>query len=317
MNRTQPVSAVSIGIGFAIAAAILSGISVFLNGKAVRAFDDSSVFTTAKNVLVGLAFVALLLRPGATGAVRELSRSNKGRLIAIAAVGGSIPFILFFEGLSQAAPANAAIIQKSLFIWVGLLALPLLGERLGWAQVGALGALLVAQLMIGRPSAIEVGRGEVMVLAATLFWSVEIIIARKALAQVPTQVVATARMALGAVILLGYLVVTGRAGDLGHFNAEQVRWLIVTAALLFTYVSLWYGALKRAPATIVTSLLAIAAPITVGLQVWDGRSAPDGEQLAGYVLLIIAGLTVGLLALVPGRRTRASDITGAMPGSAR
>ncbi len=316
MKRVQPGNAVTIGVCLAIAAAIVSGVSVFVNGKAVREFDDSSVFTTVKTVIVGIAFLSLLLRPGATSAVRGLSRTNLWRLGAIAVVGGSIPFILFFEGLGQAAPANAAIIQKSLFLWVGLLAVPMLGERLGWAQVGALAALVLAQLLIGRPAGIELGRGELMVLAATLLWSAEIIIARKALATVPAQVAATARMALGAIILLAYIVITGRAGDLVQFSAEQVGWLAITALLLFAYVSLWYGALKRAPAGVVTSLLTVAAPITVSLQVWDGRAAPAGEQLAGYVLLSLAALAIGAMALT-NLRWRTTDGRIAATGGAQ
>jgi len=60
----------------------------------------------------------------------------------IAIVGGSLPFLLFFTGLSLASAPSAAFIHKTLFIWVAFLAVPFLGERLGWAQICALGVLL-------------------------------------------------------------------------------------------------------------------------------------------------------------------------------
>ena len=44
-------------------------------------------------------------------------------------IGGSVPFVLFFEGLARAEATQAAFIQKTLVIWVALLAVPLLRER--------------------------------------------------------------------------------------------------------------------------------------------------------------------------------------------
>ena len=288
------------GIGLAMAAALISGVSVFINGKAVRSFDDASRFHDRKEHTGGVAFVALLLRSGSAATVRQLSRRDYVRLGAIPIVGGSMPFILFFEGLRQATPANAAIVQKSLFLWVGFLAVPFLGERLGWGQVAALATLVCAQLLIGRPAGLDVGRGEMLILAATLLWSVEIVIARKALGGIPAPVARTARMSAGAVILLGYLGATGRIADLGRFDAEQWRWLVITGVLLGAYVSTWYAALKRAPATAVTCVLTVAAPITIGLQVWDGRAMPTSEQALGYALLLAAVATIAAVTMLPG-----------------
>jgi drug/metabolite transporter (DMT)-like permease len=314
MNRFHRNRATTLGIGLALGAALISGVSVFINGKAVRHFDDASVFTTAKNSLVGLAFVALLLQRGAAPSRRAITRGDWARLGAISAVGGSIPFILFFEGLSLATPANAALIQKSLFLWVGFLAVPFLGERLGWAQVAALATLVVAQLLVGRPAAIDIGRGEFMVLIATLLWSVEVVIARKALGAVPVRVVATARLGAGAAILLGYLGVTGRLPALARFDGDQWRWLLGTAALLAVYVSVWFEALKRAPATVVTCVLTLAAPITVALGLWDGRPSPTAEQAAGYMLVLLAALVIAAPAIVSDRR--AQTLAGTAAGGA-
>ena len=50
----------------------------------------------------------------------------------IGVIGGSVPFILFFNGLAMASAPSAAFIHKTLFVWVVLLAVPFLGERLGW-----------------------------------------------------------------------------------------------------------------------------------------------------------------------------------------
>lgn len=93
-------------------------------------------------------------------------------------VGGSVPFLLFFEGLSRATSTQAAFIHKSLLVWVVILAIILLKERLGIAHVAALGLLVWGQISLaGGITDLGMGSGELMVLAATLMWSVEVIVA--------------------------------------------------------------------------------------------------------------------------------------------
>jgi len=62
-------------------------------------------------------------------------------LLLIGLVGGSIPFYLYFEGLSKISAINGAIIHKSLVIWVALLAIPFLKENMSKLQALAVFAL--------------------------------------------------------------------------------------------------------------------------------------------------------------------------------
>lgn len=282
------------GIGLAFAAAVISGFSVWANSYAVKDVRDPAVFTTAKNLLVGAALLAFLVRPTAARQALPRTWRKRSMLIALGVVGGSIPFVLFFEGLARSGPGNAAFIQKSLFIWVAVLAVPLLGERIGRWQLGALAMLVAAQFLIGRPSSWRPGEGELLVLAATAFWTVETVIARRLLPGVGAALGATARMALGGALLLGYLATQGKVDTLLHLNAEQLRWVAVTSAILLVYVGTWYSALRRAPATVVTSILALGAPITALLATSAGKPAPDVEQLLGYGMLGAALLVVAL-----------------------
>ena len=103
------------GVQFALAAALVSGVSVYLNGKAVRNFSSPTVYTTAKNLFAGVILVAIaIVWAGRTGQ-RNGEHVDRGRTpIAVAAfatiavIGGAVPFVLFFEGLSRASSANAA-----------------------------------------------------------------------------------------------------------------------------------------------------------------------------------------------------------------
>ena len=79
-------------------------------------------------LLVALASAARARRraheaPGALGRAQWLG------LLGVGVIGGSVPFVLFFEGLARAEATQAAFIQKTLVVWVALLAVPLLRER--------------------------------------------------------------------------------------------------------------------------------------------------------------------------------------------
>lgn len=277
------------GIRLALGAAIISGVSIFVNTYAVAAFPNATLFTTLKNVIVGVALVGIVLvamRPD----VRRLAGRQWAGLAALGIVGGSVPFVLFFEGLARAgSAADAAFIHKTLFIWVAMAALAFLPrERIGAGQLGALGVLICAQLLLAAPTSAAFGAGELMVLAATLLWSAEIVIARRLLPSTSSAVAAAGRMGGGAIVLLGYAGATGQLSL--ALSPVQWGWLAVTAVLLLAFVSTWYAALERAPATAVTCVLTLGAPITAVLSLLAGRSAPSAPQLAGYVLVILAVL---------------------------
>ena len=207
----------------------------------------------------------------------------------IGVIGGSLPFLLFFTGLAQASAPSAAFIHKTLFIWVALLAVPMLGERLGLAQLGALAVLLVGQALILTPAGVSWGIGETLIAAATLLWAVETIVARRVLRTVPAAVVGAARLGIGLVVLGGYLAVTGKVDILATLTASQWGWVLLTGLLLSGYVATWFAALQRAPASLVTAILVLGAPVTAGIQAVQTGSIPSVPVLAGQILVLAAG----------------------------
>lgn len=299
------ISPTTWGILLALGAAVISGFSIWVNSYAVKEVRDPTVFAGAKNALVGIAFLALLAAaPRRKASAARWGRRSVAALVGLGVIGGSVPFMLFFEGLASAGPGNGAFIQKTLFLWVALLAVPLLGERLSPWHVFALAMLALAQWLIGHPAGFEFGRPEAMILAATLLWACEVMVARWLLPELGALVGATARMGIGGLALVGYVAVTGKLDVLTGLSSGQWLWVIVTAAILFFYVGAWYGALRLAPATVVTSILTLGAPITALLSTqFSGRPAPTGEQIAGYVLVAAAG---AILTAMTFKRARAS-----------
>ena len=290
------------GIALAFVAALISGVAIFVNGYAVKHFGDATVYTTAKNAVAGLLLLALalpLLMPSGSGASRLPStRNQKLGVLAIAVVGGSVPFVLFFEGLARAEATQAAFIQKTLVVWVAILAVPLLRERLGILQFVAIALLVIGQAwLIGDAGTVVFGDGEMLIFAATLLWAVEVIVAKRLLSTIDSRLLAAARMALGTVVLLGWIAVSGRADDLLALSGDQWGWALLTGLILCGYVATWYAALARAQAVDVTAVLVFGAVVTAVLS----RVADGVAFDLGGVILVTAGAM--LVALAGRRRT--------------
>jgi drug/metabolite transporter (DMT)-like permease len=289
----------STGIALAFVTACISGVSIWVNGRALAHFSDATVYTTAKNAVAGGLLLLLLLVPGSRGRVSlaSVTRRRWPALLAVAVIGGSVPFVLFFDGLKDSEATQAAFIQKTLIVWVALLAVPLLKERFGWPHALAIGFLLGGQAWLaGKLGHLAFGKGEAMILGATLLWSVEIVFVKYLLRTIPPSVLAAARMALGTVLLVCWLALTGKLGDLAALSALQWRWALLTGLLLSAYVATWFAALARAQAIDVTAVLVFGALVTAILSgVIDGAAIGVG----GTVLVAVGS---GLIAWAALRR---------------
>ena len=255
---------ISTGINFALLAALISGVSVFINKFAVTAVPQPLLFTAVKNSGVALLISALLIASRKFHLIKKLSRREAVYLLSIGVIGGSLPFYLFFTGLSAIPAASAAIIHKTLVLWVAILAVPLLKEKLSPARIAVIFLLFGANAFLGGFPGFNYSRGEFYVLLATLLWSVETILAKKVLMHIDPDLVTASRMGIGSIVLLSLSHITNPLSliTVTGFNLTQWAWIGLTAVLLLAYVSVWYRALKFAPAVSVTAVLVGSTIIT-------------------------------------------------------
>ena len=289
------------GIGFAFVTAVVSGVSIYLNGRAVKHFGDATVYTTAKNLVAGVILVAFALlaarRTPAVGTSARPTRRQWLALFTVGVIGGSVPFVLFFEGLARAEATQASFIQKTLVVWVALLAVPLLHERFGRPHLLAVALLIAGQAwLVGDTGTIAFGTGEAMILAATLLWAVEVVYVKKLVGPLSPRLLAAARMGFGTAILVAWVAVTGKMGVLTGLDAEQWRWILLTGLLLTVYVATWYEALARAQAVDVTAVLVFGAVITALL---SGAIDGTAVSIAGTVAIAVGTGIIAFRALRP------------------
>jgi len=223
---------------------------------------DPTLFTMLKNSLVAVGLIGVVFLAGRHKEIRGLSRSQWLRLFAIGVIGGALPFALFFTGLSQTSAVGGAFIHKTLFLWVALLAIPFLKERMVWQQWAGVVMVFAGNLFIGGFTGFKFNMGEVMILAATILWAIENIIAKKALADISSVTVSAARMVIGSLLIISYVSIFGNFAPVFALTSAQWGWTILTGVFLTGYVIAWYAALARAPATYVATLLVPATLVT-------------------------------------------------------
>lgn len=310
-RSTRPMAVpdgIGSGIALAIGAALISGLAIYLNAFAARQLPDAAVYTTLKNAVAAGFLVLVALALGAARDVRLVRRGSWPAIIAVGVIGGGVPFLLFFVGLAQASAPSAAFIQKTLFVWVALLAVPLLGERLGLVSVAALAVLLVGQAIVLPPTGMRWGTGESLILAATLMWSLETILVKRLLSSVPVPVMAVLRMGIGLVVLVAYLALSNKLVVVAGLNGSQWGWALLTGFVLAAYVATWFAALRRAPASVVASVLVLGAVVTGALSAASKGAAPSAPVVAGYVLIVGAAAAIAAWSIrAAGRAVAARD----------
>ncbi|MDD5109747.1 MAG: DMT family transporter [Patescibacteria group bacterium] len=296
----------------ALGTAIISGTANFFNKFAVTAVQGPVLFTTLKNATVAIFLVGLIF---AAKQWREIIRLNIRQmvvLLTVGVVGGGLPFALYFTGLTQTSALNAALIHKTLVLWVLLLAIPLLREKTTRFQWFGIAAIFAANLLVGGFSGFRYNAGELMIMLATMLWAVENIIAKIALRDVSALTVATARMVIGSVLLFTVVCWQGEASAMLQLTAVQWGWVLLAGGLLASYVLTWYTALKYAPATYVATLL---VPATLVTNVWSAifiTHAISVREVQSALLFTVGALLIVRFARHPQIKIQSDRMTHAV-----
>jgi drug/metabolite transporter (DMT)-like permease len=309
------------GVVVAGVTALVSGVSVFVNSYGVHSFASPALYTTAKNVVAAL-FLALAMTVGQS--TRRRNRSpltsnfvtpdpsgsrNHGAaywlgLAYVGVIGGGLAFVLFFDGLAVSTPASAAFWRDTMVLWVAALAVPILREKVRWWNVVAIALLVVGEIIVaGGVGHLAFTRGEVDVLASTVLWAVEVVIAKRLLRAMAPATLALVRMGVGALALASYLGVTGAFSNLLALDTHQMLWALLTGLLLSGYVATWMTALARARALDVTSVLVASALVTWLLQLVAGTVTPVTSSIGLVLIAVGAGLVIWAGVTKPSRVT--------------
>lgn len=282
------------GIILALVTAVISGFSIFYNKFALISGMDSTVFNIIKNGGVAIIFTSIIIFSNNRSKLRQLTKKDWIRLFIIGLIGGSIPFILFFEGLKHIPAASANILQKTLFIWIALFAIPILKEKINFVQIVGYLLIIYANFFLGGFQGFSFSTGTWFILIATVFWAIENVIAKITLKNVDPLIVGWARMSFGVILMILFAFSQNKLGQFSLLTPSKVAPILISVLFLTGYVLSWYSALKKAPATLVSSILVLATSITTILSsIFVTHMFPNIQAVTLILLLLgIAAISI-------------------------
>lgn len=273
--------------------ALISGFAIFINKFGVTVVNPN-IYTFLRVLTVAIFLTGLLLFLKDWRRLKDLTKKQWLLLITIGLVGGSIPFLLFFKGLSITNAAQGSFIHKTMFIWVALLATLFLKEKIDKKfLLGGL-FLLLGSLILLKKLPYSFNQGDLLVFLASLLWAAENTISKYVLRDLEGRIVAWARMFFGALFILIFLLATNQLPLISGLTLGQINWVLITAVILFGYVMTWYSGLKFIPVSQATVILLLGSPITTLLLFIQTRQVSFQEIFSGLFIILGILLVFGL-----------------------
>lgn len=277
------------GLLLVLLTAIISGFAIFISKFGVSIINPY-IFTGLKNVAVAILVCCLLLLMKDWRLLKGLSKKYWALLFLIGLIGGSIPFLLFFKGLSLTTGAQGAFIHKTIFIYVAVLAIIFLKEKINKRFLFGALLLLLGNAFLLKFIPHSLGKGDLLILLATLFWAVENIISKYTLKKLPSRIVIWGRMFFGSIFILIFLGFTGQLNLIMSLSITQISWVIITGIILLGYVITWYTGLKYIPVSLAAPVLLLGSPITTLLS-FIQTGLISQNQIFG-ILSILIGIII-------------------------
>jgi len=274
-----------------LSTAFISGLAVFVNKFGVAVINPY-IFTGLKNVIVVLLIISWLLMIKDWKVLKDLKKKQWFLLLVIGLIGGSIPFLLFFKGLSMTSGLQAAFIHKTMFIYIAILAVIFLKEKISRGFLTAGLILFLSNILLLKLTSLNFGWGDFLILMATLFWAGENVLSKYILKDLPSSIVIWGRMFFGSIFIILFLLITGQAGLVNSLSLEQFGWVLITSVLLFGYVTTWYTGLKYVKVSQAAVILLLASPITTLLSWMFLNQVLLVNQFFGIILALLAVIYV-------------------------
>jgi drug/metabolite transporter (DMT)-like permease len=272
--------------------ALISGIAVYYNSIAVKGIEPVG-FAAAKNIIAAIVLAAFAFSASRLDEFRKLNLVQILQILAIALIGGSIPFALFFTGLSIVANgAVSSFIYRLVFAFSAIFAVIFLKERIGWKTGIGVGLILAANFAYLLNSAnLSFGAGELLVLAATIMWSAENILLKKALEWISPDALAAARLGIGGMILIFGLIVFAPA-KASAILSIPIFPLIASAFLIIGFAATYYRGLSGLAVSEATAILTLGGLVSAALPALINSKLPTSIEAISLLLIALGGWIV-------------------------
>jgi drug/metabolite transporter (DMT)-like permease len=235
-----------------------------------------------RNVVAVFLVIPFVLASGGLGTLK--TKRPSGHLLR--AVAGITSNVCFFAAYQRIALADGMVVSMAVPIFATLLAIPLLGEKVGWRRWVAILAGFIGVLIALKPGG-GIQTGSLFALAGTFAWALTILFVKKLSTTETPYTIVFYYMLTGAVIaaaVMPWVWVTPTPQVLIYYLGAGVVGGLAQIAMTF--------ALKLAPASVVSPFeyTQIGWAVLFDLALWG--VSPSAATLIGAAIVIATGLYI-------------------------
>jgi drug/metabolite transporter (DMT)-like permease len=245
---------------------------------AVQAIGVRSVFAT---LWCGLALLA-------SGAWRQIEGTTHPIVVLRALLEAAAAF-LFFIGLAYVPFAVGAAINLSTPLFLTLLAVLVLHERVGWRRWSAVVAGFVGVLLVIQPQPGDINAWAWLILLSSLVGAVRDVLSRSIPATLPTLVVSFTT----ATVVAASGCAWGVAEGWQPMGWREIGLLLASSLLIAVGYQLAVLALRsRGDMSVLGSLryASVLWAVAIGYAVWG--DVPDSLAVLGIAVIVASGLFI-------------------------
>lgn len=235
-----------------------------------------------RNVVAVFLVIPFVLASGGLGTLK--TRRPFGHMLR--AVSGILSNVCFFAAYQRIALADGMVVSMAVPIFATLLAVPLLGEKVGWRQWAAILVGFAGVLIALKPGG-GIQTGSLFALGGTLAWAVTILFVKKLSATETPYTIVFYYMLSGAAIaaaIMPWVWVTPTPRVLLYYLGAGVVGGLAQIAMT--------TALKLAPASVVSPFeyTQIGWAVLFDLALWG--VSPSATTLVGAAIVVGTGLYI-------------------------
>jgi probable blue pigment (indigoidine) exporter len=284
-------------------------------------------------VKVGLGFASplwLALLRAATGAVGaglifgilritpRLDQRGRRDALLLGVPITTVFFALWFYAARSVAPGLVAVLVYTFPLWVALLSVPVLAERVTlrhWSSVGLgfAGVVLISQLGTGMESSIPPD-GVVELLVSAAVWAAGTVLFRRRF-RASEMLEANVFQLIGGTIGLAILTVALTPTPLPSSRPDlwaSVFWIGIVGTAVSN--SIWYDLLGRTRAATLSAYLFLVPVIAIAVSAFAFGERLTPYQLCGVILVLVSIYGIGGAA---GGSTPPSELSGRLSAKQR